>query len=1005
MYSYKEIWDKADVKTTIHGLLERTRGCTGTALDIYGEEMSYQAFHEQSDAAAAYLQQSRTGRKSGTGGDREVIIVSMKVSCLLYCVITGVVKSGAVVVVTEDDISPDRLKKIREQTNAVLQITDETAETIMKEGRELRFRPVEDSRAEDVFAVWYTSGSTGEPCGIRVIAPVMTCSLLPVPRNKILTDALGVCTALFNISHPAFTYGFCNFFYTILYGKKFVHIRMGTEHSFDDIADKIAENKNSFLFFTPSALLACLDYDRVRKSFLNVSGVMVGSDIVKPSLISDMRSVMNPDAKIVVLYGGTEVGLVTAREVKHPEKAHAVGHPNGYSEISIVDENRNALPAGEAGEVCVRGPRVNMGYIGAEDQKQKKFRFHPDGTRTFYTGDFGYLDENGELFVLGRMDRIIKHLGYRLDPVMIEEVMKQKGGVNNAAVKQIDCQGKSVLCAFYENPEKADHDALRRILSDNLPHYSIPERFVYLEKLPITNHGKLDYHALVLPEQEEPVPYEAPANQTEEHLCAVYEQVLKILRVGRNDSYFELGGDSIRAVSVLLHLKNRGLAVTIRDLFRNPKPKDLALYASHISPESGEKEDDRRDGSVEPEVSAWRLQLPEELHPLADDESVERIYPTDPSTGFYLFLQESGSEYQRGVRMRFRIRCGRGFTEEEFRTRVREVVQKHPVLRSRFTRAADGKAYQIIQKDMEIPAFYRDASSLSKEVRERFLSGFFQVLEEGESLFAAGCFPDIENSCDLLLCMRHTLLDGISAAVVINELAADSLPPGPDAFYTWREFLFREKDRIPEPLLEYYHDYGERMLLPSDGGKTRFEVRVREIAFDREATRRILEKCAGEQVSLVTYTEYSYGKSLLQAAGRDWLWFSHLYSGRDAELSGIGGIAGNLFYTMPVRIRSGMSIREFQEELLIPWQYPYSTENSLYRRLNSRRVEEGIVSNTFIGFGVNVLDVWDYEEKNRTGHSMRLKDGCLTVVLRHLDGQEENAAYDMIEEMLRGMPL
>ena len=196
MYSYKEIWKNADVGTTIHELLERTRGLYGTALDIYGEEMSYQTFHEQSDAVAASLQHRVQNREDAGTAGRAVIIVSMQVSCLLYCVITGVVKAGAVVVVTEEDMPKERLAGIREQTNAVLQITDALARTLLKEGRRLLFRPVKDSIAEDVFAVWYTSGSTGEPCGIRVIAPVMTCSLLPEPRNKILTDALGECKHL-----------------------------------------------------------------------------------------------------------------------------------------------------------------------------------------------------------------------------------------------------------------------------------------------------------------------------------------------------------------------------------------------------------------------------------------------------------------------------------------------------------------------------------------------------------------------------------------------------------------------------------------------------------------------------------------------------------------------------------------------------------------------------------------------------------------------------------------
>ena len=332
------------------------------------------------------------------------------------------------------------------------------------------------------------------------------------------------------------------------------------------------------------------------------------------------------------------------------------------------------------------------------------------------------------------------------------------------------------------------------------------------------------------------------------------------------------------------------------------------------------------------------------------------------------------------------------------------MTHRHPVLRSRFLRTGDGKAYQVFHKEMKTPVYYRDLSSLSEDARERFLKGFFQAMEEDGALFAAGCFPDTKNSCDLLICTSHTLLDGISATIVINELTADELPSGTDVFYEWRERLLADKDRIPGQLSGYYKDFGERMLLSSGEGGGSFQVHVREITFDRVHTEAILRRCAKEAVSLVTFAEYCYGKGLLQATGRDWLWFSHLYSGRDPELTGSDVTTGNLFYTMPVRIRGGMCVQEFQEQLLIPWQYPYSTENALYRRLNSWRVEEGIVSNTFTGFGENVLTVQDFEENQRTGHSMRLKEGCLSITLRYLDGPKQNAAYDIIEQVLRRMP-
>ncbi len=425
----------------------------------------------------------------------------------------------------------------------------------------------------------------------------------------------------------------------------------------------------------------------------------------------------------------------------------------------------------------------------------------------------------------------------------------------------------------------------------------------------------------------------------------------------------------------------------------------LAGCARHVTlPDQGKKDPFTGESGHRQELS-WKERLPVELAYLAEDERTEAVYPADPSTGLYLFLQESGSDYTRGNMIRFLILCKKGFTEAAFRERVKQITAKHPVLRSSFVRAKDGKPYQVFRKETEPSVWYKDLGSLSEEARERFLSGFFQVMEEDGSLFSAACFPVDDSRCELLLSLRHVLADGLSVYEVIHELTADSITPDTDAFYDWRKKLMQEEDRIPPELLEHYRDFGEKMLLTSGGGGN-FTVRVRKLSFDHGKTLSIQERCAREGVSLVTFTEYCYGKSLLKVMGRDRLWFSHLYSGRSPELPGSDAIVGNLFYTMPVRITSRMTVQEFQEELLLPWRYPYSTHNSLYRRLNRFIIEEGPVSNNFTGFGENVLKARDIQENTRTGHAVEYKDGCLTITLRHFDRKEDNMAYDRMEQSL-----
>ena len=1066
MGDFKDIWKGADEHTTIHELLEKTRCCEGTAMDICGETMSYERFHALSDAAAACLQSEGLGKE-------DIVIVSMRACCELFCMIAGVIKAGAVVTVTEDTIPETRLKAIRGTTHAKKHITQKDAAAIFEKGRALPYRPVFTERtAGDVYAIWFTSGSTGEPCGIRTVSYNTILNIIGVKGNEAMFDMLSNCTALLSISHPGFALGFTNFFYTILYGKKYVHIQTGLNHTMSDTAAKLRENDSCAMLYTPSAVEACLADEETRAALKHCRSIMIGSDMVKPSLVCDLRSALKEDAKILILYGVSEVGLVAVRVVEHPEKMFSVGHLTAFTEMTVVDEQRRPLRAGEKGEIAFCGIRVGPSYLNASANKMNKYVFGEDGSRTFYTGDYGYITEDGEVFMLGRVDRIIKHLGFRVDPMEIEEAMKKELHVRQAAVKQVEYHGRPVLAAFYVNPERLDPEKIRNRIASVLPRYALPERFIRLDALPLTERGKLDYRALTIPETDgEPAAYEAPATQTEEKLGRAFSEVLKIPKVGRRDSFFELGGDSVIAMLLLSKLmKEYGIRLTVADIFHAPTVEGLALLLAQAEragdPAGGPAGDgeDGEDGTkqrktvkkqAEQEESAQRetpqeesaqegapqgggaqretpqeesaqegapqegapqgggaaaalehltpeeLQLPPQLMPLLEDEETEAIYPAEGASALYLFLRENKSRFSRNGRMLFCISCRRSYTEEGIRVRVRALQAAHPVLRSYFYKDQSGKRWQVFRKEQEAPVYYKDISALSAAARERFVSGFRGVMEEADAPFQLACFPDGGGGTILLLYAWHALLDGMSASILINELAAEEMPAQTDAFYALRSRRLRESGREVEALTDYYRNFGERMRLPVSPLTDKTAMKAREIALDRDETRALEAYCRGKNISLITYAEYSFGKGLLSALGREDVWFSCTYSGRDGDLPGSEGIVGNLFYQMPVQIRSDMTPADFQEGLLIPWQYPYITESALYKRLNMHQVEEGVISHMFIPYGEDVISVTDTPDPMNNSHSMEMRDGCLVLTLRHPEGEAEERSFDRIEQVMR----
>lgn len=988
MKNWELVWNNADVQITMHELLERTRKCEGTAMDVCGQVLNYRQFHERSDLFAAWLE----AQGYGTG---DMIILSMNVSTDLYCMIAAVIKAGAIVIVTEADITRARLDELIRQTDARARITDDQIDMIEEEAKHCSLENRSHQfKADDVYAIWYTSGTTGEPCGIRTMSRNTVCNIIPEPGNEIMSTCLKESSALVNISHPSFGVGFTNFFYALFYGIKFVHVLPGRAGSIRALSEKIMENRDCFLLIPPSGVSALMQDENAKKSLKNCRAVMMGADVVKQSLILAIQEAMGPEGKVINLYGISDVGLVAAKIAHEGDTPHAIGKPTAYTHFLVVDENRNPLPAGEKGEFCITGIRVGPGYLKASPSKKDKFVHGKDGTNYFYTGDFGYIDQDGEVYLLGRTDRIIKHLGYRVDSIEVEEKIRETAGVRNVALKQFETDRGQVLCAFYESDHPLSTDGLRADLSRVLPRYCLPERFVHMRALPLTKRGKLDYRALT-PDllAAEDTAYEAPQTEKEKLLCEAFSKCLKKERAGREDSFFELGGDSVSGMLLLQYLKEQyDLQYTIKDLFLHPRPCDLA----HVS--------QSRKESTFSSAGEVTGRLPREIEELKAQAETERVYPADAASGLYLFLQESGSSYTRGLRYTLRVTLNRSFSEEEFQGRVRSLVRCHPVLRSYYLKDGEGKRWQVFLKEQEVPVFYRSLEHLPGAARDQFLSGFSHVMDETDEPFQAGCFPFGDGSCCVLIRLKHSYADGMSAMIMINELAGKQDVDREDSYYAFREYQLRQNGAFPEELKDYYAPLKGRMRLPVMPKRGGTPIMEEVLALTVPQTEALKERCGKMGISLPGYVEYCFGKGLLAAMNRKEIWFTHLFSGRDSGFPQAERIVGNLFYTMPVHIRDDMSAAQFQMELMIPWKYPFVTDTEEYGKLNRHHLEEGIVSRIFLSPGEDVLAFSDSTNEMSTGHYMELAGGALRIVFRFHQDEMQQRSYEIIRDVvMRGL--
>ena len=252
--------------------------------------------------------------------------------------------------------------------------------------------------------------------------------------------------------------------------------------------------------------------------------------------------------------------------------------PNSLS--AVVDAYGNLVPQGIAGELCLLGRQMARGYWNRPEKTAEVFVDCPflPGERMYRTGDLVCWNEEGELEYIGRIDKQVKLRGFRIELGEIESVMAEFPGITNAVAAVCELSGTQHLCAYYTAEENVDEAMLKGYLGQSLTAYMVPDVYMKLDQLPLTPNGKIDRRALPVPELTELFVYEAPANETEEKICAVYSDILHREKVGVLDDFFVLGGTSLSAMRALIALANVGCQLSYGDMFKCRTPRGIAEF-------------------------------------------------------------------------------------------------------------------------------------------------------------------------------------------------------------------------------------------------------------------------------------------------------------------------------------------------------------------------------------------------------------------------------------------
>ena len=435
---------------------------------------------------------------------------------------------------------------------------------------------------EDIAYLIYTSGTTGVPKGVAITHHNLTRLLEALDAELSPGQVWTQCHSY------AFDFSVWEIWAALLGGGRLVVVPESVAGSPEDFHALLVAEQVSVLSQTPSAFYALQTVDALSPELgdqLKLEAVVFGGEALEPQHLRGWLHNHPGSPRLLNLYGITETTVhASVREVVDGDvdsTASPIGVPLAHLGFFVLDGWLRAVPAGVVGELYVAGRGVGCGYVGRAGLTGSRFvacPFGGPGARMYRTGDLVCWGADGQLRYVGRADEQVKIRGYRIELGEVRAALAGLDGVEQAVVIiREDRPGDKRLVGYLTG--SADPATVRAALAERLPAYMVPAAVVVIDALPLTPNGKLDTRALPAPEYRDGDRYRAPASAVEEILAGIYAQVLGLERVGVDESFFELGGDSILSMQVAARARAAGLVCRTRDVFVEQTVARLARVA------------------------------------------------------------------------------------------------------------------------------------------------------------------------------------------------------------------------------------------------------------------------------------------------------------------------------------------------------------------------------------------------------------------------------------------
>lgn len=576
------IYRKEDVVIqTIHEGFEQWAEKTPDAMAIISSDrcLTYGEYNAEANRLARALL-----AHGARYGDRIVLLLPRRSYYLTS--LFAVMKIGAAFIPMDPEYPADRIAYILEDSEGrfVLTTDDKLADypdralSITELLKEAESMPSDNLNVKvdphELAYVIYTSGSTGRPKGVM---------LEHFGASNFLRYWTLSCPGLDMTKYIAISQATVSFDYSIAeFGMQLFNgatVAFANEEETKNPMEMIKFCKRfgiNAMNGTPSRVAINMeieDYKEMMRSQMKL--LTVGGEKLPWTMVEEIRAM---GITLVNAYGPTETSMGSSAAIMNDARQVHVGKPFPNYSYMILDSDRNELPVGVMGELCIGGIGLARGYNNMPERTAETFiMWH--GERIYRTGDYAMWTDEGNVIIMGRTDNQVKLNGLRIELGEVETVMKQQEGIRQcvAAIKKVGNIDK--LIGYYTTFEQVDEarfeDEMRRMMGEHLTPYMVPGIFMHLDEMPLTPVGKTDVKRLPLPEVQLGE-YVAPANDIEKLLCEAFATTLKLDKVGATNNFFELGGTSLVAMRLIGLAVKADLNMVYKNIFDNPTPRLLA---------------------------------------------------------------------------------------------------------------------------------------------------------------------------------------------------------------------------------------------------------------------------------------------------------------------------------------------------------------------------------------------------------------------------------------------